>query len=194
MESGLGMKPCFRSRMEMGGDKKNRCWVVRPAGLPRTRSVSSGLWPILLVGRKRQSRLASPKLDKPVGGIANTNCLSWDSYLNRPKLLCWFGGAWQGTQSKRNMARPDSQTPDDLKFIETYLDFRTLKLYTYSCKLVFRQWLLKELILKISFVEVQNFRKLKSIRIDFDGQTTIFVGANNSGKTSAMLALRYFLL
>jgi len=48
--------------------------------------------------------------------------------------------------------------------------------------------------LKISFVEVQNFRKLKSVRIDFDNQTTIFVGANNSGKTSAMLALRYFLL
>lgn len=48
--------------------------------------------------------------------------------------------------------------------------------------------------MKISFVEVQNFRKLKSVRIDFDNQTTIFVGANNSGKTSAMLALRYFLL
>lgn len=46
---------------------------------------------------------------------------------------------------------------------------------------------------KISFVEVQNFRKLKSTHIDFD-QTTLFVGANNSGKTSAMLALRYFLL
>ena len=47
---------------------------------------------------------------------------------------------------------------------------------------------------KISFVEIQNFRKLKSAHIDFDEETTLFVGANNSGKTSAMLALRYFLV
>jgi predicted ATP-dependent endonuclease of OLD family len=45
----------------------------------------------------------------------------------------------------------------------------------------------------ISFVEIQNFRKLKSVRIDFSEQTTLFVGANNSGKTSATLALRSFL-
>ena len=45
----------------------------------------------------------------------------------------------------------------------------------------------------IEFVEIQNFRKLKSIRIDFAPQTTLFVGANNSGKTSAMEALRCFL-
>jgi hypothetical protein len=48
--------------------------------------------------------------------------------------------------------------------------------------------------MKISFVEIQNFRKLAAIRIDFSQQTTLFVGANNSGKTSAMLALRYFLV
>jgi predicted ATP-dependent endonuclease of OLD family len=48
--------------------------------------------------------------------------------------------------------------------------------------------------MKIAFVEVQNFRKLKSIRIDFSEKTTLFVGANNSGKTSAMLALRHFLV
>lgn len=48
--------------------------------------------------------------------------------------------------------------------------------------------------MRIGFVEVSNFRKLKSTHIDFDKETTIFVGANNSGKTSAMLALRYFLL
>ncbi|MFW2829826.1 AAA family ATPase [Sphingomonas sp. ID0503] len=48
--------------------------------------------------------------------------------------------------------------------------------------------------MKIKFVEVSNFRKLKSTHIDFDEKTTIFVGANNSGKTSAMVALRYFLL
>lgn len=46
----------------------------------------------------------------------------------------------------------------------------------------------------IRFVELQNFRKLKSIRIDFDEQQTLLVGANNSGKTSAMLALGHFLV
>ncbi|WP_147078957.1 AAA family ATPase [Methylobacterium haplocladii] len=48
--------------------------------------------------------------------------------------------------------------------------------------------------MKITCIEVINFRKLKSTHIDIDGSTTIFVGANNSGKTSAMVALRYFLL
>lgn len=48
--------------------------------------------------------------------------------------------------------------------------------------------------MRIQLVDIQNFRKLKSTRIDFDPRTTIFVGANNSGKTSAMVALRYFLL
>ena len=46
----------------------------------------------------------------------------------------------------------------------------------------------------VKFVEIQNFRKLKSVRIDFSKETTILVGANNSGKTSATLALRYFLV
>jgi len=45
----------------------------------------------------------------------------------------------------------------------------------------------------IAFIEVANFRKLKSVRIELDKATTLFVGANNSGKTSAMIALRYFL-
>lgn len=48
--------------------------------------------------------------------------------------------------------------------------------------------------MKIKFVEVRSFRKLKSTHIDFDEKTTLFVGANNSGKTSAMIALRYFLM
>jgi predicted ATP-dependent endonuclease of OLD family len=47
--------------------------------------------------------------------------------------------------------------------------------------------------MKIEFVEIQNFRKLKSCRIDFAEKTTVFVGANNSGKTSAMDALILFL-
>jgi len=46
----------------------------------------------------------------------------------------------------------------------------------------------------IQFVELQNFRKLKTIHIDFAKTTTVFVGANNSGKTSAMVALGHFLI
>ncbi len=48
--------------------------------------------------------------------------------------------------------------------------------------------------MKIHCVEIQNFRKLKSVRIDFSDKFTIFVGANNSGKTSAMVALGHFLI
>ncbi len=45
----------------------------------------------------------------------------------------------------------------------------------------------------IEFVEIANFKKLLSARVDLSPKTTLFVGANNSGKTSAMLALRRFL-
>jgi hypothetical protein len=45
----------------------------------------------------------------------------------------------------------------------------------------------------IKFVEIANFRKLLSIRIELAESTTLFVGANNSGKTSAILAMRKFL-
>ena len=45
----------------------------------------------------------------------------------------------------------------------------------------------------IAFVEIQNFRKLKACRVEIARQETIFVGANNSGKTSAMDALLLFL-
>ena len=45
----------------------------------------------------------------------------------------------------------------------------------------------------VKFVEISNFRKLLSVRIDLAEKQTLFVGANNSGKTSAMLALRRFL-
>ncbi len=47
--------------------------------------------------------------------------------------------------------------------------------------------------MKISFVYIQNFRKLYQCHIDFSKDTTLFVGANNSGKTSAMDALSKFL-
>jgi len=43
-------------------------------------------------------------------------------------------------------------------------------------------------------VEIQNVRKLKSVRIDFGEKQTVLVGANNSGKTSATIALRHFLI
>jgi predicted ATP-dependent endonuclease of OLD family len=48
--------------------------------------------------------------------------------------------------------------------------------------------------MRIKFVEISNFRKLKSTHLDLDKKTTILVGANNSGKTSAMVALRTFLV
>lgn len=46
----------------------------------------------------------------------------------------------------------------------------------------------------IKFVEIANFRKLLSARVDLAEKQTLFVGANNSGKSSAMLALRRFLV
>ena len=48
--------------------------------------------------------------------------------------------------------------------------------------------------MRIKFVEISNFRKLRSTHLDLDKKTTILVGANNSGKTSAMVALRTFLV
>ena len=47
--------------------------------------------------------------------------------------------------------------------------------------------------MRIEFVEIANFRKLLSTRVDLSTTTTLFVGANNSGKTSAMLVMRRFL-
>lgn len=47
--------------------------------------------------------------------------------------------------------------------------------------------------MNIAFVEIQNFRKLKSCRVEIASQETILVGANNSGKTSAMDSMILFL-
>lgn len=47
--------------------------------------------------------------------------------------------------------------------------------------------------MNIQTINIQNFRKLLQCRIDASEKTTIFVGANNSGKTSAMDALGKFL-
>lgn len=48
--------------------------------------------------------------------------------------------------------------------------------------------------MRIDFIELRNFRRLTNVRIDFADRTTLFVGANNSGKTSAIQALKCFLL
>ncbi len=47
--------------------------------------------------------------------------------------------------------------------------------------------------MKIAFIEIHNFRKLKSCRVEFAEKETVFVGTNNSGKTSAIDALILFL-
>lgn len=47
--------------------------------------------------------------------------------------------------------------------------------------------------MKIAFVEIGNFRKLHAVHVALSDTTSLFVGANNSGKTSAMDALRTFL-
>lgn len=47
--------------------------------------------------------------------------------------------------------------------------------------------------MNIEFIDIQNFRKLKKCRIDISIEETVFVGANNSGKTTAMDALIKFL-
>ncbi|QNJ91353.1 ATP-dependent endonuclease [Mycolicibacterium fluoranthenivorans] len=40
---------------------------------------------------------------------------------------------------------------------------------------------------------IQNFRRLKNVRVDLEQDQTIFVGANNSGKTSATHVFQLFL-
>lgn len=47
--------------------------------------------------------------------------------------------------------------------------------------------------MKINSIHIQNFRKLQFCKIDFSEKETIFVGANNSGKTTAIDALMIFL-
>ncbi|MCR9886818.1 AAA family ATPase [Vibrio alginolyticus] len=47
--------------------------------------------------------------------------------------------------------------------------------------------------MKIKFIEIYNFRKLKNCKVEFSDRQTLLVGANNSGKTSAIDALICFL-
>lgn len=47
--------------------------------------------------------------------------------------------------------------------------------------------------MKITKVALRNFRRLEDVEIDFEVGETLFVGPNNSGKTSATTAFRLFL-
>lgn len=47
--------------------------------------------------------------------------------------------------------------------------------------------------MQIHYVDVYNFRRLRAIRLNLHAETTILVGANNSGKTAAVHALDFFL-
>lgn len=47
--------------------------------------------------------------------------------------------------------------------------------------------------MKITKVSLKNFRRLENVDIDFEENETVFVGPNNSGKTSATAAFRLFL-
>ncbi|WP_321783533.1 AAA family ATPase [Burkholderia pyrrocinia] len=47
--------------------------------------------------------------------------------------------------------------------------------------------------IKLRFLEICQFRRLGKVQLDIDTKTTILVGANNSGKTSILAALRHFL-
>ncbi len=47
--------------------------------------------------------------------------------------------------------------------------------------------------MKIDSVALRNFRRLEDVEIDFEEEETVFVGPNNSGKTSAAAAFKLFL-
>lgn len=47
--------------------------------------------------------------------------------------------------------------------------------------------------MRIKRVAITNFRRLESVEIDFEETETVFVGSNNSGKTSATAIMRCFL-
>jgi predicted ATP-dependent endonuclease of OLD family len=45
----------------------------------------------------------------------------------------------------------------------------------------------------LSYIEISRFRRLAQARVQVDEKTTVLVGANNSGKTSILIAIRNFL-
>ena len=48
-------------------------------------------------------------------------------------------------------------------------------------------------MMKLGRICVRNFRRLKDVQVAFEPDETVFVGPNNSGKTSATAAVRSFL-
>jgi predicted ATP-dependent endonuclease of OLD family len=46
--------------------------------------------------------------------------------------------------------------------------------------------------MRIHSFRIRNFRRLRDVGIDLDKETTIFVGSNNSGKTSATQVFQAF--
>lgn len=47
--------------------------------------------------------------------------------------------------------------------------------------------------MRLNSISIRNFRRLRDVEIDFEDKETVFVGPNNSGKTSATAAVRSFL-
>ena len=47
--------------------------------------------------------------------------------------------------------------------------------------------------MKITSIAIRNFRRLERVAIGFEGDETVFVGPNNSGKTSATAVFRCFM-
>lgn len=50
-----------------------------------------------------------------------------------------------------------------------------------------------EKVVHVKAFRIGNFRRLKDVRVDLERETSIFVGANNSGKTSATYVFQLFL-
>ncbi len=48
--------------------------------------------------------------------------------------------------------------------------------------------------MKIKSMHLRNFRRLENVEVGFEAKETVFVGPNNSGKTSATTAFRLFLV
>ena len=44
----------------------------------------------------------------------------------------------------------------------------------------------------LSAIRVKNYRRLSDVTIDLDNAISIFVGSNNSGKTSVAHAMHFF--
>ena len=47
--------------------------------------------------------------------------------------------------------------------------------------------------MKLDSLHIRNFRRLKDVVIDLDDEISIFVGSNNSGKTSVVQVLQLFV-